>query len=125
MLVGGEPGVVEGDGELRADVQVDHFKALFQEGREEINELLDAGGGGLGQTAVRTVAGVDILRGKLYPVQIALVPKQDGQGDDVDLVALSQLLREVTGAVCGDDNGLCHKIHSITDCVLGDAGNCS
>ena len=100
-----DTGVVAGGGQLRADVEMDDLKALLRQRREEIQKLLDARRGGLGQHAVRMVAGVDISGRKLYAVQIALAVEQDRQRDDPDVKAFQKLRREIAGAVGGNDDG--------------------
>ena len=121
QLRGRQPGGVEGVGQLRADVQVHDLKALGRQRAEEIQKLLHAGGGGLGQQSVLMVAAVHVQRRKAHAVVHKVVLSQgDHQGDDPDVEALLQLRRQIHRAVRRDQNRLVHKgMHTSPFCFVG------
>ena len=87
---------------------MDDLIALGQKGGKKIIELLETGRGGLGQGAVLPVAAVHVGRGVVGPVQKALLPQKNGQGQNFYIIAGKQLLRKIAGAVRGDHYGFAH-----------------
>ena len=85
-----------------ADVHVDDGLVQGGEALEELLELQDADRRGFGQFAAGVHVAEDIGGRDLQAILVALIVEVDGQRQNLDLVALQLLGRQVGGTVGGD-----------------------